>query len=98
MDSEEIHHLARLSRIEVSGEEVAGFQKDFQSIVGYIDTLRSVDVGDTSDVSHYLTNSVRDDSVTESAASHTDSLMREVPTQEGGYVEVRKVLDRKKRT
>lgn len=42
LTQEQITHIARLSALSLSPEEIARYQKDLNSIVGYIDMLAKV--------------------------------------------------------
>ena len=40
-----IVHLARLSKLDLSEDEIATYQRELTAIVGFIDQLRQADVG-----------------------------------------------------
>ena len=49
MTNEDIQKLGELAKIEIKPEEAEGFKKDFESILGYINQIESVDVSDVKE-------------------------------------------------
>ncbi|MEZ4114166.1 MAG: Asp-tRNA(Asn)/Glu-tRNA(Gln) amidotransferase subunit GatC [Candidatus Paceibacterota bacterium] len=49
MTNEDIQKLGELAKIEINPEEAEGFKKDFESILGYINQIESVDVSDVKE-------------------------------------------------
>lgn len=65
LTKEQVRHIAKLARLEISEAEVEKFTKELTSILGYIDMLGEVDtknVGYTAQATG-LTNALRDDEV-----------------------------------
>ena len=46
----DIEHIAELARLDVSGEHFERLAADMQHIVGMVDQLQSLDLGDITDV------------------------------------------------
>lgn len=46
----EIEHIAALARLDISGESFERLAEDMQNIVGMVDQLQSLDLGDITDV------------------------------------------------
>lgn len=93
MTKEEIVHLGTLSRLALSGEEVAAFQSDIDAILAYVSTVTSI-VGETPEKSlgaRY--NVLRPDVVTNVPGSFTAALLAAAPHTSGQYVAVKKIID-----
>ena len=93
MNKEEILKLAELARLNITDAEAEGYKKDFDGILNYIDSIKSVDI-ELAD--HYETNltrnMMRDDENVYIAGQFTDVLLAEAPDTEDGYFKVKKVL------
>lgn len=91
MTNEDIQKLGELAKIEIKPEEAEGFKKDFESILGYINQIESVDVGDVS--SSYSTQNVtRPDIAVHQTGEFSDDLLASAPRTENGFVKVKKIL------
>ena len=60
---EDVQHVARLARLEISAEDLVRMQAELSNILAYIDKLRSVDTAGVPPTSHAvpLTNVMRED-------------------------------------
>lgn len=47
-------HLARLSRLALSPDELAALTRDLERILGYVDALKTLDLSDVPPTSHPL--------------------------------------------
>ena len=90
---EEVGHVARLARLELSDQETAFFQKDLNSILNYVETLKGLDTDHVSPMSHVLEidNVWRDDRPL--ARKETEPLLENAPMREGNYYKVPKILE-----
>ncbi len=91
MNREEINELALLSRLALSDVDAESYQKDFQEILGYINTINSVDVGTTSQ-QYVTTNVVRSDDLAYIPGKYTEDIMNDAPETKDGYFKVNKML------
>jgi len=95
MTKEEVEHLAKLARIELSAAEVETFTTEIGAILEYVSTVRDI-AGDTSEavpavgVHH---NIFRKDEVTNAPNSYTDALLAEMPATQGRFMVVKKILN-----
>jgi aspartyl-tRNA(Asn)/glutamyl-tRNA(Gln) amidotransferase subunit C len=66
--SQEVEHVARLARLELTEEEKERMRAQLDSILSYIDTLNELDTTTVEPTSHILpmTNVFREDTVTSS--------------------------------
>lgn len=88
----DIQHLAVLSKLSLTDDEVEKYRQDIDSIVGFIDQLQSVDVDDyepTDQVSG-LKNVVRPDELQDFGLT-IDELKRNAKVQDGQFV-VKRVM------
>ncbi len=60
---EEVDHVARLARLELSAADKERMRSELDKILGYIDKLRALDTRDVEPTSHAVpvTNVMRDD-------------------------------------
>ncbi len=90
---DDVLHLAQLSSLQLSDDEVDGLQGDLESIVGYIDQLATLDtagVEPTYQVTD-LENVFRPDEEVDYGVSRED-LLATAPEQADNSVKVPKVL------
>ena len=91
MTNEDILKLGELAKIEIKSEEIEGFKKDFESILGYINQIESVSVGDVSPL--YTTENVaREDVAKNTSGEFSKDLLASAPNTENGFIKVKKIL------
>jgi aspartyl-tRNA(Asn)/glutamyl-tRNA(Gln) amidotransferase subunit C len=63
IEREQVLHVARLSRLKLSAEEVAAMQSDMSSILDHVDRLTEIDIEGVEPTSHVvpLENVLRED-------------------------------------
>lgn len=91
--TEEIQHVARLARLEMSAVAAKKFASQIDNILGYVDTLSRVVTEDVAPTSHVLSlvNALREDVLPETA-SPADPLAN-APASSEGMFEVPKVIE-----
>lgn len=90
---DDVLHLAQLSNLQLSDDEVAGLQVDLGNILDYVKQLEELDttgVEPTYQVTD-LENIYREDEVIEGAANR-EQLLALAPAQEKNQIKVPKVL------
>ena len=90
---DDVLHLAQLSSLQLSDDEVTALQQDLTNILGYIaqlDELDTTGVEPTYQVTE-LENIWRDDVVEESAANR-EALLNLAPASKNDQIKVPKVL------
>lgn len=92
MTQEEIEHLARLSRVRLTNDEVKHFKHEISSILEYVSTVQTLAAEEpsTTGVSHH--NIFRPDEVTNEPETHTETLLAAAPTRQGRFLSVKKIL------
>lgn len=95
MNKEDVKHLGKLARIELSEIEVENFTKEIADILSYVSVVQDIAGDDNSDTSLKVGaryNIFRTDVVTNEPDSHTETLLAEMPNREGRYMKVKKIL------
>ncbi|MEY4745155.1 MAG: hypothetical protein RL272_1100 [Candidatus Parcubacteria bacterium] len=87
---EEIRHLAHLSRLKVEEEDLAGYAKDLDAIVGYVDKLRELDTKDVPEMEHVedVVNAWREDVAAGCDEGTRKRMVDAFPRREGDLLEV----------
>ncbi len=89
--NDEIKKLAHLARIEVSDEEVAGYAKDLESILSYVDQIAQVDMSDLSP-RHLQGNVAREDTNASPSGQNNEAMLADAPASQDGFYKVPKIL------
>lgn len=90
---DDIIHIAKLSRLEFTDEELEKYTKDLDNIVNFANTLSEIDVTGVKPTNHILDikNVFRKDEVKPSYGR--DLILKNAPTKAGGCVSVPKVVE-----
>ena len=88
-----LHKLAALAQLSLSGDARDAAHKDLEAIISMIDSFSEADVGDTLPMSHPLdlTTRLRTDSAT--AEIRREAYQARAPSAEGGHYLVPQVLE-----
>ena len=91
---EDVKHISSLARVSVSKEEMAQFQKEFASILGYFEIINELDVSKAEPMAHSLPveNVTRQDVAASISSQKAKKLVDEAPASKDGYVKVKSVL------
>ncbi len=95
LTKDQVQHLAKLSRLELSEAEVIKFQGQLSSILAYVDKLKEVDttgVEPTAQVTG-LENIARADEADTLGEQTKVGVLANVPKKKGEYVEVKAVFE-----
>ncbi|MEK7649256.1 MAG: Asp-tRNA(Asn)/Glu-tRNA(Gln) amidotransferase subunit GatC [Patescibacteria group bacterium] len=94
LTQQDIEHIARLSRLELSGEELEAFTQQLSSILEYVAQLKEVDT--KSITYHYqvpgLENIYDDDSVRQCSEEERALLLNAMPAHVGDFLKVKGVF------
>lgn len=91
MTEKDIEKLAELAKIRIPEGKTEAFLKDFESILGYVKQVESVDVGDVKE-SFFLKNILRADANPNETGALSDALLAAAPQTHDGFVKVNKIL------
>lgn len=98
MKKEDIQHLANLSRLELTDEELEKYSSEFDSILEYVDKIKELkESGEESEsafTSFGVTRNVfREDDDIQNGGEYTDKILEEAPDTKDGFVKVKKILN-----
>jgi aspartyl-tRNA(Asn)/glutamyl-tRNA(Gln) amidotransferase subunit C len=93
ISAREIAWVAKLSRLELTPDELATYSEQLRSIVDYIDLLKEVDTTGVEPLAHPIPvqNVFRDDVATPSLP--VEEALRNAPERKGDFFGVPAVLD-----
>jgi aspartyl-tRNA(Asn)/glutamyl-tRNA(Gln) amidotransferase subunit C len=86
----DVQKLADLARMSVSKDELEGFTKDLDSIVAFVDQIKSRDVSAVATY-HEKLNVFREDIVAPLASAY--DLVEATPSHQDGFVKVPKIIE-----
>lgn len=97
ISKEQVEHIARLARIELTEEEKERFTKELSSILDYVNQLNKVDTSKIEGISQVtgLESIMREDGCqkTENRKEKAEKLLKEAPQRKGDYIQVPKVFE-----
>lgn len=93
MNIQDIKHLAHLSRLHVSEEEMEEYAKQFDEIVAYVDKIKEVASDSDSKIieSNEVKNVLREDEVF--SYENPETIIDEAPSHQDNFVKVKKILN-----
>lgn len=94
LSEEEIRHIAKLSRLELTKEEVETYQEQLSSVLSYVEQLGEVNTENVEPLANVtgLSNVYREDEVVESGITHKD-IAKNAPEFKDGFFVVPGVFD-----
>ena len=92
MNTKDIKHLANLSRLHLTDEEVEAYTRQFDEIVAYVDKIKEV-TSDSNEIieSNEVKNVLRDDEVF--SYQNPETIINEAPDHQDNFVKVKKILN-----
>lgn len=94
MNREEIQHLASLSRLRLTEEELKSLETDLPKILDYVSVVSDIadDETDAKPEVGARYNVFRDDEITNESGEFTKDMLAEMPATEKGFMKVKKIL------
>jgi aspartyl-tRNA(Asn)/glutamyl-tRNA(Gln) amidotransferase subunit C len=96
ISKEEVQHIAKLARLELSGKEIEKMQKDMSVILDYFAILKKAKtVKSTSSIFFKnigIEKVTRKDKAISQTASLANNLVAMAPDKKDGYIKVRSIL------
>lgn len=88
-----LRHIARLSRLHLTDEEIKFFETQVAQILSFVDKLKEVDVEGVEPTSHPLTlsNVFREDEPKPSIP--IEEFLKNAPRAKGSFFEVPKIIE-----
>jgi len=93
IDQNQVRKVAKLSRLELTSEEVEEFAGQLSAILDYMEKMNELDTDNVEPLAHCLpiTNVLREDQIKESLG--TDKTLANAPQRDGEFFKVPKILD-----
>ena len=100
VDKKLVKHVSSLARIEIKESELADYEKNFKDIIGYVDSLLSVDVSNAeplfTPLSEYKENFVddfkkREDEIATSL--NVKQVLKNAPDQKNNQFKISAVIE-----
>ncbi len=91
ISKEEVEHIAKLSRLELTEKEVEKMQKDLSAILDYFDLLKKAPTSAKATAGKAKGSNPRKDEVV-SSYDTKDKLIELAPDKKDGYIKVKTVL------
>ena len=93
ISKQEVYHVAKLARLKLTESEALKYQKDLNSILTYVDSLKELDTENVRPMSHGMDikNVWREDLQVEE--KKPEDLLSNAPMREGKYFKVPKILE-----
>jgi len=95
MTNVDIRALAKLSRLEVSDEEVGKLEQELPGILSFVETIQKVSAIEETK-GEGLRNVLREDENPHESGLYTDALLNAAPAQKNGRIVVKQVISRSK--
>lgn len=94
LSKEEVVGIAKLSRLHIEEEDLAQYQEDLGSILGYVEKLQELNTDDVPEFQHAAggTNVFRDDVVEECDSDTRDRAVENFSEREGDLLKVQTVF------
>lgn len=94
ISKQEVKHIAKLARLELSEKETEKMQKALSAILDYVEMLNKLDVSGINAGSHYIQaeNVMRDDIIHSQGLGSLRQIKGQFPAKDGGHLKVKEVL------
>jgi aspartyl-tRNA(Asn)/glutamyl-tRNA(Gln) amidotransferase subunit C len=93
VDAQTVRKIGRLARIRIEEDEVAGYQRELNAILGFVEQLQEVDVSGVEPMTSVTPMQLRrrEDKVTD--GGYPDKIVANSPLSEDNFFEVPKVVE-----
>ena len=91
MDKKEIKHLAELSKLEFTDEELEAFGFEFEKLIELADTIKNAEINGEKKLNIIEMNDLREDNPKDSFSS--EILLENAPDQKKGYFAVPRIVE-----
>lgn len=95
LSKQEIEHIAKLARLELTKDELKKYGDQLSSVLSYIDQLREVEVANIEPTAQVtgLENIWREDRVKNWEADEVQLAIDNTPEMENGQLKVRRIIE-----
>ena len=93
IDKHQVKKVAKLSRLDLTEQEVERFSHQLSAVLEYVDKMNEVDTENVEPLAHCLpiSNCFRQDEVTDSLG--TEKTLANAPKRDGEFFKVPKILE-----
>jgi aspartyl/glutamyl-tRNA(Asn/Gln) amidotransferase C subunit len=92
ISKEEVEHIAKLARLELTEKEVKKMQKDLSAILDYFNLLKNVPDVKMGKSIAAGTMSLRKDEIKPKETGLAEKLVASAPDKKDGYIKVKTIL------
>ena len=92
ISKEEVEHIAKLARLELSGKETEKMQKDLSAILDYFILLKNVPEIGKNEAVKIVKNILRKDEAVEKNNSVAEKLIQAAPDKKDDYIKVKSIF------
>jgi len=92
MERKDIEHLALLSRLSLTEEEIERFGRESDAILAYVDAVKEMALEPRAPEVGVHVNPLRDDVVTNEPGSYTEALLEALPKRVGRHALVKRII------
>jgi len=94
ISKEEVEHIAKLARLELTDREVEKMQKDLSAILDYFDLLKKAPKSEKENLytPGVYKNILRADESLQQDASVVEKLIGQAPDKKDGYIKVKAIF------
>ncbi len=93
ISKEQVLHLAKLSQLELTDEEVAKFATQLSSILQYVDRVKDVELKSEVARDFKNVNTFREDENPHKAGEHREAILKAMSETKGNLLVVQKILN-----
>ena len=95
LNKEQIQHIAKLARLELTEEELEKYGDQLSNILNYIDQLQEVDVAGVEPTAQItgLDNILRADQIKNWDKEEIELALKDAPDLEGRQIKVKRVIE-----
>ena len=93
LGKDEVKHIAKLARLELTDTEIEKMQKDLSGILDYFNVLKRAPRANTEiNAQSPAKNTLRKDEAVQKPASLANNLIAQAPDKKEGYIKVKSIL------
>ena len=92
---EQIDHIAKLARLELTEAELKKYGSQLSAVLNYVDQLKEVDTTDVEPTAQVigLENTLRQDEKGDWDKRESEEALKQAPELESGQIKVKRVLE-----
>jgi aspartyl/glutamyl-tRNA(Asn/Gln) amidotransferase C subunit len=92
ISKDEVEHIAKLARLELTEKEVKKMQKDLSAILDYFNLLKNVPEVKSRGLAPVESVSLRKDEIVSKEVGLSEKIIAAAPGKKDGYIKVKTIL------